>query len=208
MPLLRSGKRFAFEMFENMDGSHMVYKQETKLIKKLQEIKCQLQATRLALKGKTNLPQIITDLKDLKHNVKTFRDNVKNITSEFPQEIDYAGAQKGLLTLFYAYHFDAAKTVVNNTLEYFDHLAQKKSFPTHEKMDIKEYAKLIDMSIENKNYALAIYLLRDLMNIKSFTKVMDQKFLKWFEVTKSNLIKLNNGYLERFQSFLRKTHLY
>ena len=119
-----------------------------------------------------------------------------------------AGAQKGLLTLFYAYHFDAAKTVLNNTLEYYDHLAEKKSFPTHEKMDIKEYAKLIDMAIENKNYAVAIYLLRDLMNIKSFTKVMDQKFLKWFEVTKSNLIKLNNGYLERSQTFLRKDHLY
>ena len=74
-----------------MDGSHMVYKQETKLIKKLQEIKCQLQATRLALKEKTNLPHIITDLKNLKHNIKTFRDNVKNITSEFPREIDYQG---------------------------------------------------------------------------------------------------------------------
>ena len=61
--------------------------------------------------------------------------------------------------------------------------------------------------LENKNYAVAIYLLRDLMNIKSFTKVMDQKFLKWFEVTKSNLIKLNNGYLERSQTFLRKNHL-
>ena len=97
---------------------------------------------------------------------------------------------------------------MNNTLEYYDHLAEKKSFPTHEKMDIKEYAKLIDMAIENKNYAVAIYLLRDLMNIKSFTKVMDQKFLKWFEVTKSNLIKLNNGYLERSQTFLRKNHLY
>ena len=83
-----------------------------------------------------------------------------------------------------------------------------KSFQTHEKMDIKEYAKLIDMAIENKNYAVAIYLLRDLMNIKSFTKVMDQKFLKWFEVTKSNLIKLNNGYLERSQTFLRKNQLY
>ena len=77
-----------------MDGSHMVYKQETKLIKKLQEIKCQLQATRLALKGKTNLPQIITDLKDLKQNIKTFSDNVKNITSEFPREIDYHGSYK------------------------------------------------------------------------------------------------------------------
>ena len=97
---------------------------------------------------------------------------------------------------------------MNNTLEYYDHLAEKKSFATHEKMDIKEYAKLIDMAIENKNYAVAIYLLRDLMNIKSFTKVMDQKFLKWFEVTKSNLIKLNNGYLERSQTFLRKNHLY
>ena len=91
MSLLRSGKRFAFEMFENMDGSHMVYKQETKLIKKLQEIKCQLQTARIALKGKTNLPQIITNLKDLKHNIKTFRDNVKNVTSEFPREIDYQG---------------------------------------------------------------------------------------------------------------------
>ena len=81
-------------MFENMDGSHMVYKQETKLIKKLQEIKCQLQTARIALKGKTNLPHIITDLKNLKHNIKTFRDNVKNITSEFPREIDYHGSYK------------------------------------------------------------------------------------------------------------------
>ena len=97
MSLLRSGKRFAFEMFENMDGSHMVYKQETKLIKKLQEIKCLLQAVRLALKGKANLPQIITDLKDLKHNIKSFRDNVKNITSEFPREIDYHGSYESII---------------------------------------------------------------------------------------------------------------
>ena len=148
---------------------------------------------------------MIKNLTDLKQRIQYLKEKIQNITNEFPTENDFLGAQKGLLTLFYTYHFDIPKTIFNGTLAYFDHTGQKRRFNCHEKMNVYDYEKLMNLAIERQNYAGAIYVLQDIfLALKSMKKFEDHKFLKKIELARSNLIKLNNGYLEKSQTFLSK----
>ena len=71
--------------------------------------------------------------------------------------------KKGLLTLFQTYEFSLQNTVLNGTLQYYDHSQNEKKYFAYERIRIHDYEQLMNLAIEKQSYAVAVSILKGMV---------------------------------------------
>ena len=200
------GNRHAFNLFENFDGSKNSYIQETALIHKLKDIKVQMKTLQDSIKTKKDLKRFAENLKDLKDKVNQIKSNLNNSTNEFPNpdKSDLYGAQKGMEVLFFTYRYNVTSAVIDGNLEFYDYLFQKKIYKCHEKLTLTDLRDFAAVGFSRKFYSSSIDLIRGIYETMKKVENVDEKFKKRIENMKNELVKLNNGYLDKMQTFVGK----
>ena len=176
------------------------------LIEKKQKIKTCREEIVQKLKIQENLLNLKQDLSEVKSNFwKTAEENFKN-SKEFPMYDDVMGAVKGMVILYYSYNYNITDMVLNGVLSYVDHLGIQRKLPAYEKFDYVDLENCANMAIDSQDYAIAIDFTRSIYELMPKVKIrFDKKiFLKRIKKIKNDLIKLNNGYLEKRQIFVGK----
>ena len=153
-------------------------------------------------------------LHKLKQNIEYYKNNqqknqneFQKLTLEFPITDDFIGASKGMVVLNYAYDFNVTKGVHEGKLSYINNKGQKEEFQAYEKLTIIDIEQLAKTAFAKKDYEIAITMTRSILEILSKKSVKEQKEgKKRIKQLTENLIKLNNGYLEKHQTFIGKTY--
>ena len=174
--------------------------EKTKTIKK-----CQEEITQ-KLKIQEHFPNLRQDISELKASFwQTAQDNYEN-SKEFPKHDDVLGAVKGMVVLYYSYNYNISDMVLNGVLSYVDHLGKQRKIPAYEKFDYVDLENCANMAINDQDYAIATDFTRNIFELMPKVKItFDKKpFLQRIKKMKNNLIKLNNGYLEKRQIFVGK----
>ena len=131
------------------------------------------------------------------------------MTNEYPTILDFYGAIKGMVVLNYAYYLNITAAVLDDKLSYVTHNKEMKEFPTYERLSLVDIEQFAVKAFDTHDYALSIVFVRNLL--KLLPKVKDKDF-KIFEemkgmsnrvnIMRENLVKLNNGYLDKTQTFI------
>lgn len=194
------GQKFEFGLFENVDGSKNAYLQEVEIIKRLKRIKNQLTIVKDNLK--TENWNAIDVFKGLNIQLQFMKNELGQLTSEFPLREDFEGAQRAMISLHEGYEFNVTKAVLTGTFSYINHLNAVREFSSHEKLSISDVEKLIDVSMDQKVYSVGVNLMRDLLPL--MFQMQNKKLKKRLEMRKKNLLKLNNGHLIKSERMLCK----
>ena len=176
------------------------------LIEKKKKIKTCREEIVQKLKIQENLLNLKQDISETKTNFwQTAQANVEN-SKEFPMHDDVLGAVKGMVVLYYSYNYNITDMVLNGVLSYVDHLDIQRRLPAYEKFDFVDLENCANMAIDSQDYAIAIDFTRSIYELMPKVKItFDKKvFLKRIKKIKNDLIKLNNGYLEKRQIFVGK----
>ena len=159
-------------------------------------------------------------MEDLRHVTSNcFKNQIKHseelsrMTHDYPTTQDIIGAIKGVVALYYAYKFNVIKAV-EGKLNYITHQGENKNFQAYEKLSIVDLEQFAQTCFDKGDYALSIEFVRNILTLLPKLKESDNKFSKdWNEMSKrvnlmkENLIKLNNGYLEKHQTFIHKNYI-
>ena len=143
----------------------------------------------------------------LKNQIKN-SEELSRMTDEYPSTKDMIGAIKGVIALYYAYKFSINKAV-EGKLHYITHQGDKKQFQAYEKLSIIDLEQFAQTCFDKGDYALSIEFVRNILIL--LPKLKESKVLnglsKRINNMKENLIKLNNGYLEKHQTFISKNYI-
>ena len=159
-------------------------------------------------------------MEDLRHVTSNcFKNQIKHseelsrMTHDYPTTQDIIGAIKGVVALYYAYKFNVIKAV-EGKLNYITHQGENKNFQAYEKLSIVDLEQFAQTCFDKGDYALSIEFVRNILTLLPKLKESDNKFSKdWNEMSKrvnlmkENLIKLNNGYLEKHQKIISKNYI-
>lgn len=96
-------KMFTFDMFENFEVTKLVFQKESQVLLKLKLLKKKFEQNVNCLK--------VRDLNQCQLQ-KSLQSEILNLTSDFPNELDFEGAKKGMVFLHDTYNFDI-KALVN-----------------------------------------------------------------------------------------------
>ena len=119
------------------------------------------------------------------------------------------GAIKGMVVLNYAYHLNISAAVLDDKLSYVTHNNEMKKFQTYERLSLADIEQFAVKAFDTNDYALSITFVRNLL--KLIPKVEHEDFKRFEEMKgisnrvdrmRENLVKLNNGYIDKTQSFL------
>ena len=210
-------KKFQFQLFENFDGCKGLYVQERKLVTKLLEVKQKLLKAKMNFravsKDRTKSRDMLLDLRrkiSSTHNYLIEFSEVKN--NKYPTQSDVQGSIKAMFILHYSYYLNMTAAVYDGKLSYKDHHGILKEYQAYEKLNIHDVVTLADETLKFQDYALAIDLTREVIpmlkqyegkrNRNDSTKIL-LRHIKWM---KKNLMKINNGYLEKEHAFLGMRH--
>ena len=134
--------------------------------------------------------------------MQNVKQNVDELTSEFPVKEDHEGAVRGMFTLFYTYRFNLTDALLSGKLTFYD-LFKLHSIPSHEKLTVSSVESMLDLALKREIYASGVqmmsYLLLALNDLK-----LNNKTMKRLQKKKHTLIKLNNGYLQKTHKILCK----
>ena len=216
------GSRYKFDLFENFDGTKEVYLKEDVVIKKLLNIKTKLLECQNKLKNfigafKRDREDILPDLRRVLNNgFKNQLENsvaLKEMTKEYPTKNDYNGAIKGMVVLHFSYYYNVTKAVEEGKISYVKRInwfREYKEFESYEKLSILDVEQFAIATLDDGNYALSIEFVRSILKLLPQIKKSDYKIhknlkgmSKRINKMKENLIRLNNGYLEKHQTFIK-----
>ena len=117
-----------------------------------------------------------------------------------------------MTVLYYAYNFNIAKAF-EGKLSYITHQQEKKEFQAYEKLSIMDLEQFAIMCFDNGDYALSIEFVKNILKLLPQLRASDFKnfkeargLSKRVNIMKENLIKLNNGYLEKHQTFVNNNY--
>ena len=194
------GKKFDFALFENVDGTRDAYLQEAEIVMKLKQIRQQLKKVKEVIKQQNW--SHINDLKNLKSQIQTVKNGLEDSTSEYPRKEDYEGAKKGLISIYEVTEFNVTEAILTGNFVYVNHEMQIRQFSSHEKLSISDVESLIDVAMQRQTYSIGVYLMHDLMPL--IPGIKQKKLKKRMESKRKNLVKLNNGYLQKTQKMISK----
>ena len=210
--------KFQFQLFENFDGCKGLYIQERKLVKKLLEVKQRLLKAKSNFRGglKADTKKDRTMSRDLRRKISSTINNLIEFsevkTNEYPTESDMLGSVKAMFILHYSYYLNMTAAVHDGKLSYQDHHGMLKVYQAYEKLNIHDVIMLADEALKRHDYALAIDLTRDVIPmLKQYEERRSKNgntkiVLKHVEWMKKNLMKINNGYLEKEHAFIGTGH--
>lgn len=197
-----SGKKYEFGLFENVDGSRKVYQQEENLLYKLKDIRQKLIKVKSDLEKKIDLPNLGNHLEQLKQGVENLN-STSELTSDFPTSQDHTDAVKGIFTLFYAYEYNLTEALLNGNLQFRDALSHWHSISSYEKLDLSDAESMLDLANERQIYGAGVHILSHMLPVAKTMKLKKgNKMMKRLKKKKEDLIKINNGYLQRTQTML------
>ena len=91
------------------------------------------------------------------------------------------------------------------SFSYKDHNNIKKEFQAYERLRLVDIEQFAEASFNRGDYAISIDFVRNIYRLLPHTKEENYK-TKRIKILKQNLIKLNNGYLEKHQKFMNKNY--
>lgn len=203
--------KFTFHIFENRQATTEVYKQEALLMEKLKLLRQEL----------TNQAEIIQDFLKTKNGPGTFQakaqefaeflnktsTEVESMTTEFPNKVDFQGAKHGLTLLHYTYYMNLTAICLDKKLQ-FHVQDQVYSFPTYEKLTLGDLELMVKTAIERNQYSTAIRVMQELIPLLDMlnpNEHEDKGMRKRIATYKKDLVRINNGYLEKTHSFIDNT---
>ena len=213
------GKKFKFQLFENFNGCKELYIQERNMVTKLIQVKQKLLEAqknfreRLYAGVKKDRGDVLLSVLRIK-TFSTLNDLIEFAdvkTNEYPTEYDMIGSVKAMFILHYNYYLNITAAVYDGKLCYQDHHGMLREYQAYEKLSIHDIKMLADRALVNRDYALAIDLTRNLISIlKQYDGISKnggmKRLFKHIEWMKKNLMKMNNGYLEKEHTFIGKSH--
>ena len=210
--------KFHFKLFENFNGCKGLYIQEKEVIKKLMKVKQKLVEAQIILRRilKDGPKKERTKRETLSHltrNISSTHNDLIELsevkTNEYPIGSDMIGSVKAMFTLHNSYYFNMTDAVYNGKLSFQDHHGRQKVYQAYEKLNLHDVIMLADKANRNRDYALAIDLTREVIPMlkqEGISKKGNKELFKHIDWMKKNLIKLNNGYLEKEHAFIGKGH--
>ena len=122
------GHRYEFNMFENVEGCASVYRNESKVVNVLSEIKIKL------LELKNNYSKTVELIKRKEELLKMKRDFnadkliLESLANDFPIQSDLNGAIKAMFLLHYTHYLNITKAVTEGVLTFSNHFNKEVSF--------------------------------------------------------------------------------
>ena len=196
-----------FRLFENFELTRKVYINETRIVEKVQQIKAHLLKLKQIIEEYKNKTISFTDLKgsQLKSNIDpTDLVNVQAWQEEFPTIMDWDGASGGLAKLLISYQVNLKKLSQNQTIEYLDENRLTKSFQCYESINSMDYGTFATKSMSRQHYGQAVHFLKEAFRVIPFddpVRKPKEVQLKTLIKMRKDLVQLNNGYLQKRQTY-------
>ena len=118
--------------------------------------------------------------------------------------MDWDGASGGLAKLLISYQVNFKKLSQNQTIEYLDENNFKRSFQCYESINSMDYGTFAQKSMTRQHYGQAVQFLKEAFRIIPLDDpVRKPKEIQLKTLTKmrKDLVQLNNGYLQKRQTY-------
>ena len=104
--------------------------------------------------------------------------------------------------LYFAYKFDLPAACKDGKLIFTNHYNQKKVFQAYEHLSIGDLENLASVAFDQGSYDHAIEIINAIMDVQESSPIGISKKM---QKLKKILIRLNNGYLTKHQTFIKDT---
>lgn len=121
-----------------------------------------------------------------------------NLTNEFPSFKDLDGAMKGIVRLQSAYELNLTAISERGRVEYTDQYGQYVGFDCYERFHLLDLAAFSSKATEQKKFSISVGFLKEAFRLlpkATGTFAISQPIVKELKIMRSNVVKLNNGYL-------------
>ena len=197
------GSKTQFDLFENFDACKITYLKEKYMLQEMSDLKNIYTNVKHQLK-KSNI--LLSSMKENIENILHIMSQIfRNITQESYANLqDFKSAKKAILMLYYAYNFDLPATCKYGKLIFTNQHNQEKVFQAYEQLSIGDLENLASVAYDQGSYDHAIEIVDAIMEVQGSsnnTKMLSKKMQKFKKI----LIRLNNGYLTKHQTFIGDT---
>ena len=151
------GERYKFEVFENLEVCKTVYRHEDKVILKVMHMRDKIKKTKQKISQihssilvkketeglATELSNFIMMLRNFTIETTNSKNQIEEMTTDFPSKQEFNGAVKAMFMLHYTYYLNMTSAVTKGILSYYNHLQEHVQFQVRQGEKMLDSCKLI-----------------------------------------------------------------
>merc|ERR1711976_697358 len=219
-----------FHLFENFELTRALYINETKIVRRLQELRENLierkknvqkllDLTREkstcdnpaeALNFVNKIPNVIKTMEKLTP-VKSFFKEMNDLAQEFPTEQYHKGAVGAIVIVQFAYEIDLTELSENRRIKYVNSDGENIIIDNFEQLTSVDFAGFAQKAMERRLYHVAIDFARESLRLHKSkdegVRTMAPGHYELLQKIRKDLIQLNNGYLTKKKQVVDREYI-